>query len=249
MVTQVSSKGQTREGISQAQADPLGDRCGDIPHADRFIDDFDTRRRGRRDHQQRHMHFRAIETRAVGEHSVLAKLFAVVGRHDHQRVLEQTEPLDLVNEKTDLAIEVGDAAILGIVMQCKPVVDDPLVGGVGRGGRSRRQIQDILVDRRLFGQWQCGQAEKWVRIAMETIRHMHIIIINKHEERPSRGSVREPTEDVAIDHRRRFPDPRVPVFAPDRIAEGLNYPPSQAGAPDGLERVRRSGSRRRPRTG
>ena len=112
--TQEPGQRTAGEGISRAQVDPLGDRRGDLAVADRFGDDLGGRRSGGRNHQQGHMHLAAIETHAVTQEAVLTKLLAMVGRDDHERVLQQTPALDLIKEKADLAIEVGDATIVRI---------------------------------------------------------------------------------------------------------------------------------------
>ena len=58
-----------------------------------------------------------VQAEAVIEHAVLAELLPVVGRDDHERLLEHPATLELIEQRTDLPIEGGDAVVVCVAGQ------------------------------------------------------------------------------------------------------------------------------------
>ena len=56
-----------------------------------------------------------VDAHAVPREAALLEVLAVVGSHDHQRVLEQPPAPELVEEAADLLVEIGDAALVTVL--------------------------------------------------------------------------------------------------------------------------------------
>ncbi len=105
--------GEGRAGRKPQQVD---DRGRQVAQADR-LGDRAARRRRRGEDQQGDVDLVRVEAEAVVEHAMLAELLAVVRGDDHQRVPEHPAPIKLVEQRPDLAIEGGDAVVVGVAGQ------------------------------------------------------------------------------------------------------------------------------------
>jgi hypothetical protein len=59
----------------------------------------------------------AIETSPVADEVVLADLLAMVGRDDHQGVVQNPSPLQFIKQVAERSVEVSDAVVVRVASQ------------------------------------------------------------------------------------------------------------------------------------
>jgi len=82
-----------------------------------------------------------VQAVSMAEEVVVVEVLAMIGGHDHERIVEQATRLEFREEPPDLVVEVGDATVIGIAEELGGLADD------GRGvlGRILLMMQSGVV--------------------------------------------------------------------------------------------------------
>ena len=172
----------------------VGDGRGEVAEADGISNDPAGGDAPGSDDQERNAHLLLIQADAVAKAFVLAELLAVVGRDDHERLIEETAIAERAEEGFELRVERGDAVVVG-------------VAGQREGIRQNGSTDDVLpLGQNVDLGAGPGNAAKAAAFPLgNNVRVMGVKIIEEREKRPGAGgSPREPVEELAIDLRGRL---------------------------------------------
>ena len=92
----------------------VGNRGREIAQADLCGNDLPRVRFTREQNQERDVDFGVVEAAGMSAELVLAQVFPVVGRDNHQGAGKQAEPIEFVDEPAELLVEVGNAIIVSV---------------------------------------------------------------------------------------------------------------------------------------
>ena len=119
---------------------------------------------------------------------MLAEVLAVVGRHDHQGLLQAAATSQLVEEPAELFVEVGEAVIIGVAHHPE----------LSRRHRALLPDEPLQQDEAI-GRTLRTPAEGTPKIAGRDVRIMGVIEVQEGEERPVARPIVQPAQQLVAD--------------------------------------------------
>ena len=112
-----SRKRVSREGRAIFLTDQVNDRGWQVAEADRIVNDHRRLQTRGRDDEERHPDLCSVEAFTMVKQTVLAQALAMIRGHDDQCLFEHTATLQVVEENTQLFVDVEKTVIIGITSQ------------------------------------------------------------------------------------------------------------------------------------
>ena len=106
-----------RERRLGLQADQIDDRRRQIAEADRVGHNPLSSGRARRNDQERHADFMAVQALAMVKQIVFSQSFAMIGGHDDQGSIEHAASCQFVEQFAQLLVQIGHAIVVGVPRQ------------------------------------------------------------------------------------------------------------------------------------
>ena len=136
------------------------------------------------------MDLRPVETLAMHEQIMFAQALAMVGCDNDQCSIEDATTLQVVEQRAELFIQIGQAIIISIASQVQVALGQALLV---QEAPSHQDVPEILLGFRVHAEPVPGP---WG----DQVRRVRIEVIEEHEEgTPRLATLAEPVQKIAID--------------------------------------------------